>query len=326
MRRSMIVPALLVLLMPAAGASAKSPLPKHLRVGPIRVFYTTEGIAAVPPRDANGNAVPDHVEDVAKQVWAAHKLFCEVLEFPDPFKSERYPGLTCLEVRIWDRSEIGGGNGVAFESAQRARDIPEGKAGDRAIVMSIGKHVDARKNITPAHEFFHLIQYGTTYFKNPWYLEGQARWAEHGLGLDAVGETKYSPRGPWPQRAQHLSLLFEMSYDAEFVLWNPIASRADRKGELPIGRIPETLRSLRYSDGAPVLRDHRLKAAPLMRDVLIELGKLDDVAFQELGYSEWSEANQLSQQNNPYIYQAIMTALRRHAPPVGKFRASGASR
>jgi hypothetical protein len=322
--RSIVSTILASLVLVAAAAEAKPPLPDHVILGPVRVFYTTEGTSAVPLEDSDGNSIPDHAEDVAKQVWAAHQLFCGVLKFPDPFQSERYPNLTCVEVRIWDRNEIGGGNGVAFESAQRARSIPEGTTDDLAIVMSIGKHIDARRNITPAHEFFHLIQYGTTYFKNPWYLEGLARWAEHGLAEEGVGETKYSPRGKWPQISQHLGLLADMSYDAEFVLWNPIAIRSDREGLLPRDLLPPELRNLRYSDGTPVLRDHSLHGAELMRDVLIELGKLDDIAFRELQYAEWSEENQLSAKNNAYIYQAVMDCLRRHAPPVGRFQAKPA--
>jgi hypothetical protein len=326
--RILIIAAVMVSYFLAASTVVvgKPPLTKHFLLGPVRVFYTVEGSSAISLADANSNSVPDHVEDVAKQVWAAHQLFCGVLEFPDPFQSERYPGITCVEVRIWDRTEIGGVNGVAFESSQRARTIPDGKPSDRALVLSIGKHVDARKNGTPAHEFFHLIQYSTTYFKNPWYLEGMARWSEHGLGRDGVGETKYPSRGRWPQTSQQLQLLSDMSYDSEFVLWNPIASRSDRKGELPRSRLSTELRSLRYSDGTPVLRDHTLNGAPLMRDILLELGKLDDEAFQKLGYRDWSEDNQRSSKNDPYIYQAIMDVLRRQAPPVGRFTANPVSR
>lgn len=307
-------------------AQGKSPLPEHFVAGQVRVFYAIEGKSAVPPADANSNSVPDHVEDVAKQIWAAHQLFCRVLEFPDPFESERYSGVTCLEVSIRDRTEIGGGNGTAFENSQRAKKIPKGKSDDRAIVMAIGKHVDATKNITPAHEMFHLIQYSTTYFKNRWYLEGQARWAEHALHTDGVGDIKYSLRGPWPQKPNDLPQLFKMTYDAEFVLWNPIALRTDKKGILPRGRISNSLANLTYSDGTAVLRDHALHGAEVMRDVLIELGKQDDIAFEELAYKEWSEDNQRSPKNDRYIYQAIMDALRRHTRPVGRFRANATGR
>ena len=68
------------------------------------------------------------------------------------------------------------------------------------------------------------------------------------------------------------------------------------------------------------------RAGTRHRDVLLELGKLDDVAFKELGYADWSEDNQRSSKNNPYIYQAIMDVLRRHSPPVGRFKASTPAR
>ena len=182
----------------------KTVLPEHFVLDRIRVFYAKDGNCAVSPDDVDNSGVPDQVENVAKQVWAAHRLFCEVLEFPDLFKSERYPELTCIQVSIRDREELGGGNGTAYESSQRARKIPEGKPDDRALVLVVASQNDPIKGITPAHEMFHLIQYGATFFKNRWYLEGQARWAEHALAAKGIGELKYSPRGPWPQKAQHL--------------------------------------------------------------------------------------------------------------------------
>jgi hypothetical protein len=312
----------LVPLQSLAQEKKKSELPEHYVMAPVRVFYAKAGNSAVPSADRDSSGVPDHVEDIAKQVWAAHRLFCGVLKFPNPLDSERYLKVNCIEVRLWERSEIGGGNGSAFESAQRARSIPTGKPDDRAIVMSIGTHVNAMKNITPAHETFHLIQYGASYFKKKWYLEGMARWSEHALSADGLGEVKYSPRGPWPQETANLKQLFDMSYDSEFVLWNPIAKKVDPKGKIVLKQDDKELTQLRYSDGSPVLRDLELTGSDLIRDILIELGKMDDVAFKELGYESWSEENQQSPQNDPYIYQAIMDVLRRRSPPVGRFSAT----
>ena len=298
----------------------KSELSEHYVLDKVRVFYATDGISAVPLADLDSTGIPDHVEDVAKQVWAAKRLFCDVLGFPDPLTSERYPGVTCIQVFLRERAEIGGLNGVAFDEAQRARPIPEGRPDDRAIVIAVGCHVVAAKNVTPAHELFHLIQYGATYFKKGWFLEGQARWSEHALFEGGLGDVKYSPRGPWPQPTTNLPTLFAMSADSEFVLWNPIAMGADPKGLL--AQTPELreLAELRYSDGSPVLRDLYLAGADLMREILIELGAIDDVAFKELGYADWSEANQTAPENDAYIYQAIMDALRRRSPTVGRFQ------
>jgi len=314
-----------LLLAGAAGLSQasgqeKSALPKHYVLDRIRVFYTTDGISAVPSADADSTGVPDHVEDVAKQVWAAHRLFCDVLEFPDPLKGERYAGVTCIEVCIRDRGELGGRNGAAYDESQRARRIPEGRPDDRAIVMALGRHVVAAKNLSPAHELFHLIQYGTTYFKNGWFLEGQTRWSEHALGQGGLGDVKYPSRGPWPQPSVNLPALFAMTYDAEFVLWNPVAQRTDPKGLLPQTPVLKELAGLRYSDGSPVLQDRQLTGAEIMRDILIELGKMDDVAFQELGYDKWTEDNQKSAKNDGYLYQGVMDTLRRHSSSVGRFQ------
>ncbi len=228
--------------------------------------------------DVDRTGVPDRVEDIALQVWAAHHLFCDVLKFPDPRGGERYKKVNCIQVSLRD---LGGGNGLAFDEFQRARQIPEGKPTDRAIVMAMNCKLNPMKNITPAHETFHLVQYGATYFKNSWFLEGIARWAEHALAREGLGQIKYSPRGPWPQKPQHLQLLSKMKYDAEHVLWNPIAARTDRDGLLRDKLLGKKLASLHYSDGTPVLRDRTLQGAEIMREIVIELGKLDDVSFED---------------------------------------------
>jgi len=116
-----------------------------------------------------------------------------------------------------------------------------------------------------------------------------------------------------------LQLLAKMRYDAEHVLWNPIARRTDRDGLLSARLLGRQISSLRYSDGTPVLRDRTLNGAEIMRDIVVELGKQDEVAFEELKYDRWSEENQRSEENNPYIYKAVMDAFRRRVPSVGPY-------
>lgn len=307
---------LVVLSVSTASAQKQAVLKEHYVLGQIRVFYTKVGKDAVPPTDVDRTGVPDRVEDIAKQVWAAHQLFCNVLKFPDPFKSERYRGVTCIQVSLRD---LGGGNGLAFTSSQRARRIPEGKPTDRAIVMSVNSRLNPMRNITPAHEMFHLVQYGATYFKNGWFLEGMARWAEHALAREGLGKIKYSPNGPWPQGRRYFQLLTKMRYDAEHVLWNPIVSRTGGSALLTARLLGRRLASLRYSDGSPVLRDRTLQGAAIMREIVIELGKLDDVAFRNLKYERWTEKHQRAAENDPYIYKAVMDVLRRRVPSVGPY-------
>ncbi len=290
----------------------KSTLSECFTLEPVRVFYATEGESAIDPTDADDNGVPDRVEDVARQVWAARMLFCEILDFPDPFDSKRFQGANCIEVSLLDRSRINGMNGVAYRIAQKAKPIPGGNSNDRALVIAVATTVDARSNATPAHEFFHLIQYGSTYFSNRWFLEGMARWSESGLASGGLGNKMLSPDTGWPQRRETRDRLFTMSYDAAQLLWNPLAETVDPDGKLSTARkLPDELTTLKYSDGSKVLRDELFNGAGLMRDVLIELGKTDNQTSQELGYEEWTLANQGNEKNDQYIYDAVMEVLRR---------------
>lgn len=304
----------------SARQKKKTEVKEHYVYEMVRVFYVKEGPGAVSLVDVNKNDVPDQVENVAKQVWAAQQLFCRVLKFPDPFESERYKGVNCIQVSILDRKQMNGLNGIAFSRAQRARRIPEGKPTDRTLVMAVASQVDPTKNVTPTHEMFHLIQYGTTNFKNSWFLEGMARWSEHGTGKDGIGEIKYSPRGPWPQKPVQLAQLAKMKSESEHVLWNPISARTDRDGFLSGKMLGKKLASITYADGSPILRDRFLQGGEVMRDILVELGTLDDVALKDLKLEKWTEENRRAPENNPYIYKAVMDTLRKHGVKVGQYK------
>lgn len=307
---------LLHVLVSAGLADEKDVLDRHFIAGDFRIFYTLEGRSAVPADDRDGNGVPDKVEDFAKQLVVAHRLFCEVLEFPNPLNSKRYLEADCIQVSLKYREK---GNGTAFDEPSRARQIPGERPARKSLTIAIGNHVDPTKNVTPAHEYFHLVQYSATYFKNSWYLEGMTRWSEHAVGLDGLGDVRYPENGPWPQQSSKIDELFQMSYDAERVLWNPIAKAVDAQGALPTDDTLRELATYRYSNGEPVLQDMRLTGAAVMREILLELDQQDDIAFQELQYDRWSEENQRSAQNNRYIYQAVMNVLRRHLSDVGPY-------
>lgn len=222
-------------------------LTQHYKMGKIRVFYNTTGKHSIEPTDNNQNQIPDQVEDIAKQTWVAYKLFVNTLNFPDPLQSERYQQASFIDVNLLAKESINQ-NGVAYDGLQNFRRAMD-ELGTKTITFDVATTVNPRTNITPAHELFHLIQNGATYFKNRWYTEGMARWAEHALE-----------------------------------------------------------------------KDFRLNGADFMRAVLAELGKMDDIAYQELGYSDWLENNQKSDQNNPYIYQAIMNVAQRRGYTVRRSR------
>ncbi|WP_207395051.1 hypothetical protein [Bremerella alba] len=285
----------------------------HFIAGNFRILYTLEGKSSVSKQDQDQSGVPDRIENLARQLNVAYRLYCEVLEFPDPLQSSRFKEATCIQVVVHHREN---GNGTAYDELSRARPILGESPEEKVLVISIGTHVDPIHNVTPAHELFHLIQYGATYFKNRWYLEGMTRWAEHGISSQAIGDIRYDLDGPWPQSSDEQAKLFYRSYDAEYTLWNPIAAVTDDAEILPRSTPLRELASVRYSDGTPVMEDLKLRGAAVMRDVLVELRRLDDIAFQELSYQRWSEANQVSENNNRYIYQGIMRSLKRHGGNV----------
>lgn len=277
------------------------------RTDQVRIWYHTDGVQVVEPADSNANGVPDVIEDIMTQVLAARSMFVEVLGFPDPLKTERFKTASFIDIHLRSKDVLKM-NGVAFDELQRYR-----KQGDPGGTLSIGFNVAttvrAPANLTPAHEFFHLIQYSTTYFKNRWFLEGTARWSERALGEGDLGLAKIMP--VWPLPSDQRSELFGMAYEASEHLWNPLAKRLDVDGEIPNGLALQRLKNMKYIDGSPVLKDLRLRGWKFVRDVLQELAKMDDIAFSDLGYDRWSEDNQRSPKNDEPMLRAVEAVVGR---------------
>lgn len=287
----------------------------HFSMGPVRVFYSVAGESAVPPEDLDGSGVPDRVEDVAKQVWAAREFFHGCFGFPDPFESKRFGEVDCVQVSLLAKSKINGLNGTAYRIPQRARAIPGGSNGDRALILAVANTVDPIRNPTPAHEYFHLIQYGATYFGNRWFLEGMARWSEAAWRSGGTATRSLARPMALPIADGEREKLFEASYDAAALFWNPLAAEsADRRdGGAKRNAIPEALANLRYSDGSPVLKADALEGAALMGEVLVELDRADDVAARALKIAEWTLPLQGAEANNLYILETALSVARRRS-------------
>jgi hypothetical protein len=278
--------------------------------GKIRVFYYTEGNHAVSPTDLNRNGIPDQVEDLLTQTLAAQTLFVEVLRFPDPFSTARFRGASFLDIQLRNKDSMKKRRGEAYDELQtfKRRKDP---AGTLSMCFNVATSVNPSKELTPTHEFFHLIQSSLSYFKNRWYTEGTARWAERAMGRGALGPVKLS--GSWPSTEERASRLFAMTYDASEQFWNPMLARMDGCGEvLPDSPAMKMLLAMTYVDGTKVLRDKQLKGWKFIREVVVALGETDDLAFNELGYDRWSEANQRSPRNDAYIFRTVMTVARKY--------------
>lgn len=311
-RKSLTVVVLLFVAQTLSAADRPA-LTDCFEIDEIRVLYTIRGNDAVHPADLDDSGVPDQVEDIARQAWAARRVFCDVVNFPDPLKSDRYRGIETIEISIRHRDVLGGGNGLAWEKPQTSalQRKQKGKEPKLVLTCTFGSHIMAHRNKTPAFHMFNHIQFGATYFKNSWYLLGMARWAEQGLSRHTRSAPVASPF--WQNSSSGRSRLFAMRSEAEAAFWKTITQSVDASGRMPAAKIGTELRALRYTDGTPVLEDFTLTGAAFVRDVLIELGRTDDVVFKELGYDDWSEANQKSAANNIWIYQAVQDVASRHS-------------
>lgn len=313
---SLLASSLLASTFLAGGAAEAAGESVH-QVGKFRVRYETEGEHAVAIDDRNRDGVPDQAEDILTQVAAAHLLFVEALGFPDPFQTARFRSATVLDIGIRSRASLER-NGLAYDELQRSQ------SGDW-IGMKVASSVKATSNLTPAHEYFHLLHYGTSYFKNRWFAEGTARWSERALGLGSLGPARKLEA--WPLPPDEAEILSQMAYEASEHFWNPLAARLDPGGTIPDSPALERLRAMRYADGSPVLKDLNLAGWSFIRDVVVELGEIDDDAFRELGYDRWSEANQFSPRNDVYILRAVERVVGRHenATPAGGAKAEKAA-
>ncbi|MEZ5385287.1 MAG: hypothetical protein R3F13_07220 [Prosthecobacter sp.] len=294
-------------ILGAVALSAATAQQVH-RVDDVRIFYETDGQHAVDAADTNSNGVPDQVEDVMTQVLVARKMFVEVLGFPEPLQTERFREAKFIDIHFRHKNVLKM-NGVAYDELQRFNK-PGDPSGTRSIAFAVATSVKASANLTPAHEFFHLIQYSTTYFKNRWFLEGTARWSERALGSGGLGPARVLSQ--WPLSDEQKKALTAMAYEASEHLWNPLAARMDKAGVIPDSPALKQLQAMTYTDGTPVLKDLRLTGWAFIRNVIVELGRIDDDAFRELGDDRWSEENQRSPRNDAYIFQAIEKIAREH--------------
>lgn len=281
-------------------AKARASLDRVHVLGNLRVFYTTTGPHAVDKADANANGIPDQVEDIATQAQAARLLFIEGLGFPDPFLGERFRSAKFLDVHLISK-EVLKSNGVAYDEIQRFN-----KAGDPpgtgSLCFNVATSVLAPRNLTPAHEFFHIIQNGACFFKNAWYTEGTARWSEKALGLGGSGA---GLQGRWPPPPDFWKQADSLSYNAAAQFWDPLARHTDPQGDLPADRVPQAVKEMKYVNGEPVLKDLKLHGWEAIRDILRGLGAADAQAARERQLDRWSEQEQRSPENTPHIRKVI---------------------
>lgn len=283
-----------------------------------RIYYTLTGPDALPmadQTDSDGDGVPDKIQNFALQLVAARRYYVEVLGLRHPFESQRYKGrVKFIDVNVFPLGDNKNGSaGDAIVNYHRLTDPPEGV---EVVTIDLDAKLP-RENRSPAHELFHVFQDGYSQFKNAWYYEGMARWAENILGqrMDAVGSV--------PANRADVEALFERRYDASRT-WQALARASDSATRM---RLPRDLRDARYiGSQKPIFKDDVFYGAAFLKALLEELDRADDVVAQEKDFNplDWPEIQQRSSENNPVIWNAAVKVFHRFVPsqPIPDFTAA----
>jgi hypothetical protein len=270
-----------------------------------RVFYTLKGVNALPDlTDHNLNGIPDRVEDVATQLVAAREIYSGVMGMTPPLQSPRYAKATAINVFL---VSMGAGGGAADEVINySASGNDEGRC-----VLRINLHNgNPSTNVSPAHELFHLYQWGSSMFKQTWFMEGTARWSEHAL-LAAP-----APEQPLPKDEAALKRDFLAQVYAAGPVWNRLAVLLDPAGRL---NLPPSLLALTYLDGRKVAQDDELHGAAFMKALFLEMGNASLSIARREGWQayRWQEADQRNTAFDKDILHAILVVARRQIKERG---------
>jgi len=150
------------------------------------VHWVTEGIDAPKLADANGDGIPDYVrrvQDVAEHVYSVEN---EKLGWRDP-KCDRHKGGGWCKTDVY-LEELGGALfGYAApdrNQASKSHRLPRRLYGylvldnDYAPREFPGTTQEHDLEVTVAHEYDHILQFGYDAYQDAWFAESSAVWME----------------------------------------------------------------------------------------------------------------------------------------------------
>lgn len=263
--------------------------------GEFIIQYTLEGEHALQnPDDTTLSGIPDVVADLATQLDVMRDMLLK-LDFQLPLESPRYKSQDARSIVVRFQN-LPRGNGIAYDEVHKTR------AGECVLLISIGKHYRSG-GLTPAHELFHLVQYGYTMFKRPWFHEATARWAETILGKTSVAAR------PIPDNEADRKAFWAQSYSAVSV-WYGLIKRCNQN-HIRVA-VPDHLSALRYRNGHPVILDEDIPGHEFIRQVLEQLGRLSDLITQKEGLRphRWSEKVQRDPRYDAEMWSLVLQAGR----------------
>ncbi|MGP9677628.1 hypothetical protein ACT3TC_03155 [Halomonas sp. AOP27-A1-41] len=259
------------------------------------IFYDVVGDHSISNQtDSNHNQVPDIVEDVMLQLITMRDVL-RSLGFKHPFDQHRYERAGVGRIHVGMRNtDI---KGLAFDPPHR--DTTPGLGEPCVLLIRLSPNLETG-DLTPAHELFHLYQYGYTVYKNSWYLEGIARWAE-----SLLGERAY-PRGVIPNTPEEKEALFSQSYNA-VSFWMAFLKSVSPStvGEQ---NYPDGLRARRYVDGGQIIhKKASTHGAAAIINVLESFDMLDRLISNDkgLGPKSWPNTDRHDVANNEPMFNVV---------------------
>ena len=237
--------------------------------GKFRIFYTLKGSHAFPleaAADERKVLATTYLDSLIDQLTKADEHFSKDLGLKSPLVSRRYSGATSIDIHIMFLEDS---SGTAGDELHRFR-YKHFRASANALTIALSNRWKPT-GITPAHELFHLYQYGYTFFKTSWYLEGMARASE-----DFFRITPNKP-SPLPDSALAVADETRRSYGASG-LWNRLWAICGNQ---------------------------------FFSHVLDEFKNLDQVAARDRGIDplSWPEEEQRTRRNTRYMLQGLENAM-----------------
>ncbi|WP_105102236.1 hypothetical protein [Microbulbifer pacificus] len=269
-------------------ASRRQNLDNVAIVDRFRIFYSLSGIDALPPErriDLNKNGTPDYIEKLARRFIHVDRFYREDVGLVSPLDSDRYRGhASYIDINLIDlaRNKKGPKNGIAYDGTPKIDRSAASQKSVNVLLIDLSNAL-SWENRSVEHELFHLYQNGYTYFKNPWYTEGTARWSEY------VMDGRIGAGGTLPRTKDQLHMLFGKKYDASS-FWNELILRCDMAD----------------------------RGKNFIRHLLEALKELDSVAAEDrqMNTTNWKESEQRSKDNDPYIWRAVLKAMEAMEFPV----------
>lgn len=272
-------------------------LEKEYVADDFHIFYSLQGPDAIKFQyDSLGDGVPDRIKDIATQLQAARFLYSTVLGLRFPLQQKIYTRARQINVYIITLPK---GNGVAFDRVASEK-MSNGVRLSCGLKVVLNTSLDPADNATPAHELFHLYQYGYAVFKQKWYLEGMARWMEN---VFRPADKRVLPLAE-PSTCERN---FSRGYGAAS-FWASYAQHG-----FPAITLPDKAMAWRYADGSPVFKPRELPGGKMLQPFFQQLALSSESISREmnLANTRWSEKQQRDGQFNGLICQALAdTAIR----------------